>query len=229
MMVVAGLTVAVLSTTACASQGAPQSAGQGRAAFLSAGIQPQAETAPDYRVGPQDKLNITVFQVKDLTVEKIQVDGSGRIYLPLIGSVIAAGKTTQELSTEIADRLKGQLQSPQVSVSVAEAVSQKVTVDGSVVEPGVYTMSGPTTLLQAVAMAKGPDMKYANLNHVAIFRTINGQRAAAVFDLKAIRAGQAVDPVIMGNDVIVVEGSATKSVFREILTALPGLAVFSYF
>lgn len=226
---VAGLTVAVLSATACASQGAPQNVGQGQAAFLTTGGGVALAAAPDYRIGPLDKLNLTVFQIPDLTLEKIQVDGSGRISLPLIGTVLAAGKTTQELSTEIADRLKGQLQSPQVSVWVAEAVSQKVTVDGSVVEPGVYTMSGPTTLLQAVAMAKGPDMKYANLNHVAIFRTINGQRAAAVFDLKAIRAGVAVDPVIMGNDVIVVEGSATKSVFREILTALPGLAVFSYF
>lgn len=129
-MVVAGLTVAVLSTTACASQGATQSAGQGQAAFLAAGIQPQAEAAPDYRIGPQD-VEHHGFSGQGPDGREDPVDGSGRIYLPLIGSVIAAGKTTQELSTEIADRLKGQLQSPQVSVSVAEAVSQKVTVDGS--------------------------------------------------------------------------------------------------
>lgn len=220
---IAGLSLALVAAAACASSGAPPAQ---TVSAPSAG-QFRAETAQDYRIGPLDKLNITVFQVKDLTLEEVPVDGSGRIFLPLIGSVLAAGKTTQELSAEIADRLRGQyLQSPQVAVQVAEAVSQKVTVDGSVVQPGVYTMSGPTTLLQAVAMARGPDPRYANLSRVAVFRTINGQRNAAVFDLKAIRAGKAPDPVILGNDVIVVEGSAVKGAIREVLGALPGLAIF---
>lgn len=224
---IAGLALAVISATACASPGVTPGGAQSQPRFQSAGDSPQPAATQDYRIGPLDKLNITVFQVKDLTLEEVQVDGSGRVFLPLIGSVVAAGKTTQELSAEIADRLRGQyLQSPQVAVWVAEAISQKVTVDGSVVEPGVYAMSGPTTLLQAVAMAKGPDPRYANLNRVAVFRTINGQRNAAVFDLKAIRAGRAPDPVILGNDVVVVEGSTAKGVFREILAALPGLAIF---
>lgn len=227
MIAIAGLAVAIFSATACASPGAPSGQLQSQPTFLSAGGLPLQAVTQDYRIGPLDKLNITVFQVKDLTLEDVQVDGSGRIFLPLIGSVVATGKTTQELSTEIADRLRGQyLQAPQVAVWVAEAISQKVTVDGSVVQPGVYTMSGPTTLLQAVAMARGPDLKYANLSRVAIFRTINGQRNAAVFDLKAIRAGKAPDPVILGNDVVVVEGSTAKGMFREILAALPGLAIF---
>lgn len=227
MIGIAGLAAAIISATACASQSAAPEALRPQSTFASAGGSPPQEAPQDYRIGPLDKLNITVFQVKDLTLDEVQVDGSGRVFLPLIGVVMAAGKTTQELSTEIADRLRGQfLQSPQVAVWVAEAISQKVTVDGSVVEPGVYTMSGPTTLLQAVAMAKGPDLKYANLSRVAVFRTINGQRNAAVFDLKAIRAGRAADPVILGNDVVVVEGSAVKGMFREILSALPGLAIF---
>lgn len=227
MIGIAGLVLAVISATACASPGVASGGAPSQPTFQSAGGLSQQAATQDYRIGPLDKLNITVFQVKDLTLEEVQVDGSGRVFLPLIGSVVAAGKTTQELSAEIADRLRGQyLQSPQVAVWVAEAISQKVTVDGSVVEPGVYAMSGPTTLLQAVAMAKGPDPRYANLNRVAVFRTINGQRNAAVFDLKAIRAGKAPDPVILGNDVVVVEGSTAKGVFREILAALPGLAIF---
>jgi polysaccharide export outer membrane protein len=75
-------------------------------------------------------------------------------------------------------------------------------------------------------MAKGPDLKYANLGRVAVFRTINGQRNVAVFDLKAIRAGRASDPVILGNDVVVVEGSQLKGTLREVLGALPVLAIF---
>lgn len=209
---------------ACASQAAEPAASR---TFTSGSAAATPAAPTEYRIGPLDKLSIVVFQVKDLTLEGVQVDGSGQMSLPLIGSVLAAGKTTQELSVEIADRLRGRfLQDPQVSIWVQEAVSQKVTVDGAVREPGVYTMSGPTTLLQAVAMAKGPDAKYANLTRVAIFRTINGQRNAAVFDLKAIRAGKAEDPEIRGNDVVVVESSALKGMFREILGALPGLAIF---
>jgi polysaccharide export outer membrane protein len=75
-------------------------------------------------------------------------------------------------------------------------------------------------------MAKGPDLKLANLTRVAVFRSVNGQRTVAVFDLKAIRAGKAPDPVIFGNDVVVVDGSAVKAAFREVLGALPGLAIF---
>lgn len=209
---------------ACASQGAEAPVGQGFTAGSPAAI---PATLPEYRIGPLDKLNIVVFQVKDLTLQGVQVDGSGQMSLPLVGSILAAGKTTQQLSGEIADRLRGKyLQDPQVSIWVQEAVSQKVTVDGAVREPGVYAMSGPTTLLQAVAMAKGPDNRLANLSRVAVFRTINGQRSAAVFDLKAIRAGKAEDPEIFGNDVVVVDGSPVKGAIREVLGALPALSIF---
>lgn len=224
-----GVLLAAILQVGCASNaGAYGAAPASPIAFsTSAGAPSQSAPPQDYRIGPLDKLNITVFQVKDLTIEGVQVDGSGRISLPLIGSLLASGKTTQELSDEITGLLSGKyLQSPQVSVWVAEAVSQKVTVDGAVREPGVYAMSGPTTLLQAVAMAKGPDVKLANLSRVAVFRTVNGQRVAAVFDLKAIRSGKAPDPEIYGNDVIVVDGSAFKSAFREVIGVLPGLAIF---
>lgn len=181
---------------------------------------------PDYEIGPRDTLSITVFQVPDLTVKEAKVDASGLLALPLIGSVTAAGKTTVQLADEIAAKLKaGYLQSPQVSVIVLEAIGQKVTVDGAVTEPGVFELKGRTTLLQAVAMAKGPG-RDANLRRVAVFRVADGQRTAAVFDLSAIRDGRADDPQILANDVIVVDSSALKGVMREIISALPGLAVF---
>ena len=184
----------------------------------------------EYRLGPQDKIDVNVYQVKDLTVQGLQIDSAGNIFLPLIGGVAASGLTPSQLANEIAARLKGQyLQEPQVSVSVREAISQKVTVDGAVMQPGVYAMSGPTTLLQAVAMAKGADNKYANLKRVTLFRTVDGQRQAAVFDLREIRAGRAADPVIHSNDVIVVDGSNVKGVLREILGALPALSIFRGF
>jgi polysaccharide export outer membrane protein len=187
---------------------------------------PVSAPAHEYRIGPLDKLNINVFQVKDLTLEKVQVDASGQILLPLIGVVQAGGKTTAELSAEIAARLQEKyLQSPQVSVLVEEAASQKVTVDGAVTEAGVFEIRGRTTLLQAVAMAKGPN-RTANLHRVVVFRQIDGKRNAATFDLQAIRRGKAEDPEIYGDDVVVVDSSALKGAWRETVGALPAFNIF---
>ena len=182
----------------------------------------------DYRIGALDRLNITVFQIKDLTVEKMQVDAGGRVLLPLIGSVMAKGKTTTELSQEIAERLAGKyLQSPQVSVTVEEAVSQKVSVEGAVNEAGVFDLKGRTSLLEAVARAKGA-AKNANLHHVTIIRSVDGAPHAATFDLAAIGRGSAPNPEVFGNDVVIVEGSRTKDLWHGIVEALPALYVFSF-
>lgn len=184
------------------------------------------QVATDYRIGSLDKININVFQEPELSLQNVQVDAGGNVLLPLIGSVTAVGKTTSELSKEIAERLDSRfLVDPQVSVIVASSVSQKVTVEGSVTEPGVYEVRGQTTLLEALAMAKGPS-RVAALNQVAVFRTIDGQRMGALFDLRAIRRGEVADPEIRGNDTVVVGLSNVKAVWRDALTALPALAVF---
>lgn len=181
-----------------------------------------------YRVGPMDVLDITVFQVPDLT-RVAQVDAAGQIVLPLIGSVDAAGKTVAELQADLAVRLKDRyLQSPEVTIFVKEFASQKVTVEGSVGTPGVYPISGRTTLLQALAMARGTD-RMAREDRVAIFRNVNNQRMAALFDIRAIRAGKMEDPEIYGNDMIVVERSGIKSVLGNITGALPVLGLFRPF
>jgi polysaccharide export outer membrane protein len=182
-----------------------------------------------YRIGALDKLNITVFQVKDLTLEKVQVDASGQILLPLVGAVTAAGKTTAELSADIATKLQANfMQSPQVSVLVEESASQKVTVDGAVKKAGVFDMKGRTSLMQAVAMAEGAD-RDAKLREVVVFRTVSGQRQAAKFDLTAIRRGTVADPELQGGDVVVIPGSAAARTVRDVLQALPAFAIFRPF
>ena len=86
-------------------------------------------------------------------------DTGGNLLLPLIGQVRAAGRTPAELSDEIATALKKKyMKDPQVVVSVKEAQGQKITVDGAVGQPGVYPLNGPTTLMQAVSLAKGADV-----------------------------------------------------------------------
>lgn len=185
-----------------------------------------AITSEDYRIGPSDLLEVKVFQVPDLSFEEQRVDAAGNIDLPLIRSVPAAGRTPAELSRNIEARLgAAYLQNPQVAVSVKEAASQKVVVDGDVTKPGTYQLQGRTTLLQAIAMAEGPT-RTADLNNVAIFRNVDGQRLAAIFDLDAIREGRAEDPVIQGEDVVVVDQSRLRAAWREVISSLPAFNVF---
>jgi polysaccharide export outer membrane protein len=188
----------------------------------------QTTATTDYLIGPLDKLNITVFEVKDLTLDNIQVDSTGRILLPLIGSVTAQGKTTTALSTEIAERLKERyLQSPQVSVTVADMASQKVTVEGAVNEAGVFELKGRTSLLEVVALAKGVS-KAANSHRVSIIRNVEGAPHAATFDLVAIAAGKAGNPEVMANDVVIVDTSKSKSVWHGFVEVLPALYLLTF-
>jgi polysaccharide export outer membrane protein len=179
-----------------------------------------------YRIGPLDVLNVTVFQEPDLTVPQAQVDASGNMLFPLIGDVRAQGKTTRELSREIALRLGAKyIVNPQVTVAVTSSVSQRVTVEGSVTEPGVYEITGSSTLLEALARAKSPT-RTASTSQVVVFRNIEGQRTGAVFNIDEIRAGRAQDPEILGGDVIVVGFSSVKGAFRDVLAAAPLLNIF---
>jgi polysaccharide export outer membrane protein len=225
-LVLAGM---AMLAVACASDGAgPRDAQLGVATNIGV-AEPMAPPA-DYRIGPLDKININVFRVQTLSMEGVQVDAGGYVTLPLIGQVRASGRTTNELAADIAARLgKEYLESPQVTVWLEEAVSQKITVDGAVIQPGVYVLTGDTSLLQAVALARGPDSRMANLRRVAVFRTVQGQRTVAVFDLKAIREGKTIDPPVVGGDVVVVDGSQVKAAWREVIGAVPILAIFRPF
>src|SRR3546814_19100731 len=94
---------------------------------------PAGATAAAYRIGALDVLKVTVFQEEDLSFDELQVDASGNVSLPLIGTVRAEGMTAAALSSEIATKLGAKyLVNPQVSVSVASSVSQNVTVEGNV-------------------------------------------------------------------------------------------------
>jgi polysaccharide export outer membrane protein len=191
----------------------------------AATAEPQA--FEDYRIGPLDTLDVTVFQEPDLSVKAIPVDAAGLIALPLVGSVDANGKTASELSAELAKKFSEKyLRNPQVTVTVASSVSQKVSIQGEVTQPGVYPVKGPTTLLEVLSMAKG-ETEAARLNEVVVFRTLNGQRMGAVFDVASIRRGQAADPLIQGNDMVVVGYSSARRFWINILRASPILGVFT--
>ncbi len=179
----------------------------------------------EYRIGPQDLIEISVFQVEDLN-RTVRVNSQGQISLPLVGTVEAGGKTVQELEAHVAGLFsETYLQDPQVTVFVKEFTSQRVTLEGAIKSPGIYPLTGRTSLLQALAMAGGVT-DLANLQGIVVFRTVDGQRMAAVFDLKAIRAGNAEDPQVYGDDVVVVDQSGARTGLRRILETIPVFNLF---
>ncbi len=182
----------------------------------------------NYKIAPMDQLGIKVFKSEDLTGD-YEVDLAGRISLPFIGEVEAANLSTAQLDERLTQKLgEKYLENPDVAVSIKRSTARVVTVDGAVRESGSFPVSGPMTLIQAVALAKGTS-EDANARRVAVFRTISGQRQAAAFDLTAIRRGQAPDPQIYPGDIIVVDGSSIKAVQRQILQSLPVFSIFRPF
>jgi polysaccharide export outer membrane protein len=136
--------------------------------------------------------------------------------MPLAGPLTAAGKTPEEFAVEIEDKLRGgYLKQPRVVVNIKQAMNQQmVTVDGEVTQPGLYPVTGPMTLEQAIATARGATDQ-ANIRKVIVFRTVNGRKAAAMFDLKAVRSGHIPDPQIYGNDIVVVGESSIKKFLKN--------------
>ncbi len=178
-----------------------------------------AATTP-YRVGPLDKLAITVFGAPELS-GSFQADAAGRLSLPLTGQIDAAGKTPAELGALIGERLRGNyVRNPQVTVNLEESTNQMFTVDGQVTQPGSYPVVGSMSLMRAVAAAKGAS-EFARLDDVVVFRTVNGKSMAALYNLGAIRRGLYRDPQIYANDIVIVGDSKQRRLFQHLLQVAP--------
>jgi polysaccharide biosynthesis/export protein len=223
-------TGAALVLGACASDGLDTS--QLAAGASSYKLLPEGNSSlspADYRIGPMDALDITVFEEPELSVKAVPVDAFGNVALPLIGTVPAAGRTATQLAQELTGKL-GQkyLKDPKVTVVVSAPVPQKVTVQGEVSQPGVYEIKGPTTLLNALSLAKG-ETKVAAMDRVVVFRSVNGQRMGAVFNIYDIRSGKSPDPAILTNDQIIVGLSKGKQAWDDFLRSIPLVNIFRVF
>lgn len=174
-------------------------------------------------IGPLDTIEVNVFGIPDLD-RQMQVDASGRIAMPLAGTIDARGKTAEELAGAIELALRARyVRDPQVIVNIKSSVSQVVTVDGSVVEPGLYPVTNQMTLLRAIASAKG-FTEFAREKEVVILRTVADKRMAGLYDVSAIRSGVYDDPPVYANDVIVVGDSPQRRLFRDFVSLSPIIA-----
>jgi polysaccharide biosynthesis/export protein len=172
-----------------------------------------------YDIGPSDVLDISVFQVPELT-KSVQVAESGTVNLPLVGEIPVAGRSAQEVERDLTSRLGTKyVNNPQVTVYVKEYNSRRVTITGAIKKPGVYPIKGRTSLLQVVAIAGGLDD--VSDSTVLVLSQTNGKRSAATYNVSAIQNGQAEDPPLQPGDQLLAGTSAIKSGFNTILKSLP--------
>ena len=174
-------------------------------------------------IGPLDTIQVDVFGIETLSRE-MQIDASGRIAMPLAGTIDARGKTAQELAEAIETALRGRyVRNPEVTVNIKSSVSQVVTIDGQVVEPGLYPVTNQMTLMRVIASAKGFS-EFARQEDVVILRTVGDRRMAGLYNVAAIRRGAYDDPPVFANDVIIVGDSPARRLFRDFVSLSPLLA-----
>lgn len=212
--------VMTLSATAHADSSSPDEV---TAKVADASTVPKADVGKDvlesneYQIGILDLLEIKVLQDVNLS-RSVRVDARGNISMPLIGVVHVAGLSAYEAEQLIAAKLEADyLQNPQVSVFIKEFTSQRVTVQGVVKKAGLYDFQGQATLLQAISMGGGLDVK-ADERAVKVIRQLPGNKTETfVYDLLDIRKNNAPNPVLKGGDVVVVEEAEPITVEGAVL------------
>lgn len=194
---------------------------------------PTARTANDfaYRIGPQDKITIEVFQVEELN-HTARVNTQGFITMPLVGAVEVGGLTVEEAERHIEKVLSQKyLQDPHVTLSLSEFASQRITLEGWIKKPGIYPLKGKTTLLQAMAMGGGVE-RLGDATEVVVFREIGGGNTVGYkIDVTEVRSGKLPNPLVLNNDIIVVPEHGSKSAFESVtgtLSRFLGILAFPF-
>ena len=168
----------------------------------STGVKVFGEVVADsdkYVIGPEDVLSIHVWK-EDALTRQVPVRSDGKISLPLIDEVQAAGLTPVQLKEKLTLRLKEFMDNPNVSVIVTQANSQKVYVSGEVRTPGVYPLRGETTLLQVIPMAGG-FTEWADQKKVLVIRKEGEKDRRIVVNYKKIVSGDD-----MGSNIVLKPG-----------------------
>lgn len=167
--------------------------------------EPKAATDdPGYIIGPEDILAINVWKETELT-KTVPVRPDGKISLPLLNDVQAAGLTPQQLGASIREGLKKFISDPEVTVIVNAVNSRRIYVMGEVSHPGVLPLAPGMTVLQALASA-GSFTQFANIKGIYLLRTEDGKQVKHPFNYKAVVKGQNAEQnlVLRSGDTIVV-------------------------
>ena len=163
-----------------------------------------ANDNPNYVIGPSDDLDINVWKEPDIS-RKVPVRPDGKISLPLINDIQAAGLTPMQLKAQITEKLKKFLTDPQVTVIVMNINSQRVYIMGETNRPGAYPLLPNMTILQALTSAGGFS-QFANTSKIQLLRTENGKQKTYFFNYKEVVQGKNTDQnlVLKPGDSIVI-------------------------
>lgn len=167
---------------------------------VPAGVTPP----PDYVIGPDDQLTIVFWRDKDMSTD-VAVRPDGKISLPLVNEIQAAGLTPEQLRKSITEAASKLIEEPTVSIVVKQINSRKVFVTGNVSKPGVYALTSETTVLQMIATAGGL-LEYAKAKNIVIMRTENGKPTSYKFNYKDVSQGKKLQQNIVlrpGDTVII--------------------------
>jgi polysaccharide export outer membrane protein len=159
--------------------------------------------ANDYKIGPEDLLDISVWKNPELS-RTVPVRPDGKVSLPLVNDIRAAGLTPTELRQQLIDRLAEFIPAPEVAVIVREVHSMKVAVVGSVKTPGRYELKSAATVLEMIALAQG-FTDFAARDRVVVLRQENGETKRIPFNYRKVAAGdEQANLVVQPGDIIVV-------------------------
>ncbi|MEW6247767.1 MAG: polysaccharide biosynthesis/export family protein [Nitrospirota bacterium] len=168
------------------------------------GVGPPPAVGPDYLLGPEDVVMISVWKDEHLTRETV-VRPDGMVSFPLVGDVPAAGRTVEDLRTDLAKRLSKFIPNPHVSVAVTKLLSYKIYVLGRVNKPGEFLVGHYTDVLQALSLAGGLT-PFAAENDITIVRRQNGEQRVFRFRYGDARKGKNLEQNILleRGDVVMV-------------------------
>jgi len=162
-----------------------------------------SQAGPEYKIGPEDLLRISVWENKELTLDLI-VRPDGKISMPLIQDVVAEGQTAMELGNTIHQKLLTFIKEPQVSVIVLQVNAPKYFVIGNVAKPGTYSLRSETSILQGLALAGG-FTAFASPKNIKLIRNTGGKTDIRRVNYnKIIEEGGEGNYILMSGDTIVV-------------------------
>jgi polysaccharide export outer membrane protein len=139
----------------------------------------------DYVIGPEDVLGVVFWREKDMSVDVV-VRPDGKISLPLLNDVQAAGFTPDQLRERVQADAGRYFEDPNASIIVKQINSRRIFITGEIAKPGPYPIVAPTTVLQLIAMAGGLN-EFADAEHIIIWRNNDvGQQVSYAFNYKAV-------------------------------------------
>ena len=191
LLSVSAAVVTTLATlSAQATPAAPQKIGVPAAVPRAAGLGPIAAIAvpPEYVIGPNDTLSVLFWRDKEMSADVV-VRPDGNITLPLLNDIQAAGLTPDQLRERILVEARRYIEDPSPTVVVKEINSRKMFITGMVEKPGPYPITGPTTVLQLIAIAGGLK-EFADGKNILVMRNDGGRQVAYTFDYRELLKGK---------------------------------------